>query len=91
MSPLEWEPVHLMKNGALDEEMVIEAWLLAKMRTGTRGVGTASHEAAEMKRRAEEDDKWGGAATAGPLLWEEEARARRRDGVQPTRESGVVF
>ena len=38
VAPIEWEPRHLMTH--LNEDNPIEAWLLAKMRTGIKSVAT---------------------------------------------------
>ena len=41
-SPLTWHPTHLQEQ--LSEDSVVEAWLLAKLRTGRRGVRTGAVE-----------------------------------------------
>ena len=66
--PLQWEPTHL--QGILNEELLVEAWLVAKMRLKTRMVVTKYGKSAKgpMNEMAK---KWG-AENRGPLLWEGE-------------------
>ena len=71
-SPLAWDPQHL--RHALDEDLLVEAWLLAKMRTGVVGLATGMEHAASALRA----DVWepGGEdrERRGPMLWERDER-----------------
>ena len=50
-SPIEWHPTHLER--ALDENMMIEAWVLAKLRAGMMGVRTGRQESGPLT-----DETW---------------------------------
>ena len=64
-SPLEWSPEHLRHE--LSEDNVIEAWLLAKLRTGIRAVVTRATPADADVTGAMGGDGW---RSRGPRLWE---------------------
>ena len=66
--PLTWDPQHT--RAALSEDMVIEAWLLAKMRTGLVGLPTGA------PLRVWEPDNGDG---KGPMLWEAGGGAEWQD------------
>ena len=57
--PLAWDPQHV--RAALSEDMMVEAWLLAKMRTGLVGLPTG------VPLRVWRPD---GGDGKGPMLWE---------------------
>ena len=65
-SPLTWEPAHVH----LDENNLIEAWLLAKRRTRMRAVRTATPEHEQMIAKLARDDTWADGYASGPMLWE---------------------
>ena len=68
VSPLEWHPDHI-PHECLSEDLMIEAWVLAKLRMGMCGVRTA------MKLHGSlHDDRWtindATRLRQGPMLWE---------------------
>lgn len=71
--PLAWDPQHA--RAALSEDMVVEAWLLAKLRTGLVGMPTG------RPFRPWQPDSGVG---KGPLLWER-GGGEEWDEVQPCR------
>ena len=73
-SPLEWHPTHLMSS--LSDELMIEAWLKAKLRMGLKGVRTAQPLFGDLA-----DERW--RVTGGE-------REKRGSGHSMPRGSGVV-
>ena len=65
-TPLEWFPTHLMAH--LSEELVVEAWLLYRLRTGVgaRHSGATSQGALVRAAWVISDER-----AASPLLWEQ--------------------
>ena len=71
--PLVWRPDHLTES--LDPHMSIEAWLLAKARTGLMGMETGAGLAeGPLARRTWEELTGRDRRAQGPLLWEGDGR-----------------
>ena len=75
-APIEWEPRHLMTH--LNEDNPIEAWLMAKIRTGIKSVATQCER--DKAITSPMNPKTGGTwEERGPRLWEDD---RMRSGTE---------
>ena len=65
-TPLEWFPRHLEPH--LSEELVVEAWLLYRLRAGVGGRHSGAESQGALAREAWRVD---GRSARSPLLWEQ--------------------
>ena len=76
---MEWYPKHL--EGVLSEEMIVEAWLLSRLRAGVRMRAVGAMAGSEPIRLVSEDGQ-----DRGPPIWEADRRQEwQRGGEGPCR------